>query len=407
MLTGFKGGIAIVIVVDQMPKLLGIHLAKAGFLRDALSLAQHVPDTSVVTLALSVALLAFIVGLEHVAPKFPAPLAAIVVGIAASGLLGLDRMGVDLVGRIQSGLPSFALPDVALAVELWPAALGIALMSFVETIAAGRAFVRLGEPLPIPNRELLALGLANIAGSAFHNMPSGGGTSQTAVNRAAGARSQAAGVVTALLVLATLLVLAPVVALLPQAALAAVVVATSIGLFQPVEFMAIRRVRQAEFWWAVTAMVGVIFLGTLSGILVAVVVSVLVLVYEANRPPVYVVGRHPGLLMLRTEGRIHFANAHRVGDQMWALIHESKPRVVALEMSAVPDLEYTALQAMTDAERTLANAGVTLWLVALNPRVRDVIERAPLGTILGPNRIFPTAAHAVDAYASYGRAAQT
>ena len=117
-----------------------------------------------------------------------------------------------------------------LAATLWPAAAGIALMSFVETIAAGRAFVRAGEPLPTPDRELLATGLANVVGSAFHNMPSGGGTSQTAVNRAAGARSQAAGLATAGAVLATLLVLAPVVALMPHAALAAVVIATTAGL---------------------------------------------------------------------------------------------------------------------------------------------------------------------------------
>jgi MFS superfamily sulfate permease-like transporter len=253
VLTGFKAGIAIVIVVDQLPKLLGIHLTKSGFLRDAVSLAQHIPDTSVVTLVLAVALLVLIISLEHLAPRFPAPLVAVVIGITVSGVLGLEAMGVDLVGRIETGLPAFALPDFALAFQLWPAALGIALMSFVETIAAGRAFVQPGEPLPKPDRELLAIGLTNVAGSAFLNMPSGGGTSQTAVNRASGARTQMAGLVTASVVLATLLFLASIVALLPQAALAAVVVATTAGLFKPAEFMAIRRVRQREFWWAITA----------------------------------------------------------------------------------------------------------------------------------------------------------
>jgi MFS superfamily sulfate permease-like transporter len=102
--------------------------------------------------------------------------------------------------------------------------------------------------------------------------------------------------------------------------------------------------------------------------------------------------------MMRTEGRIHFANVNRVGDQLWPLIHEARPRVIALEMSAVLDLEYTALQALTDAERKLRSAGVALWLVALNPRVRDAIDRAPLGTALGDDRIFPSSAHAVEAY---------
>ena len=194
---------------------------------------------------------------------------------------------------------------------------------------------------------------------------------------------------------------------MPQAALAAVVVATTVGLFKPAEFAEIRQVRQMEFVWAVVAMAGVVLLGTLNGILAAITLSVLVLFYEASRPPVYVLGRRrgtdvfapltptssdietfPGLLMIRTEGRVYFANAHRIGDRMWALVHEVNPRILALEMSAVPDLEYTALKALTAAEQKLREAGTTIWLVALNPRVRDVIDRAPLGKTLGGDRIF-------------------
>jgi MFS superfamily sulfate permease-like transporter len=204
---------------------------------------------------------------------------------------------------------------------------------------------------------------------------------------------------------------------MPQAALAAVVVATTVGLFKPAEFLEIRQVRQTEFVWAVVALAGVVLLGTLNGLLASIALSVLVLFYEANRPPVYVLGRKrgtdvfapvtpagsdietfPGLLMLRTEGRVHFANAHRIGDRMWTLVHEVNPRILALEMSAVPDLEYTALKALTAAEQKLREAGTTVWLVALNPRVRDVIARAPLGKTLGSDRIFPTLGHALETY---------
>ena len=419
VLTGFKAGIAIVIVVDQIPKLLGIHFAKGNIVQNLAAIVQHVPDTSLPTLALASTLLVLIIGLERWLPRAPAPLVAVMIGIAASGFLGLSRSGVELVGEIRAGLPSVAVPNLALALEVWPEALGIALMSFVETVAAGRAFVRPGDAPPVANRELLAVGLANVAGSAFYNMPAGGGTSQTAVNKAAGARTQAAGLVTAATALATLLFLAPLVSLMPQAALAAVVVATSIGLFKPADFAAILRVRQMEFWWAVAATCGVVLVGTLNGILVAVALSVLVLFYQANRPPVYVLGRRrstgvfealsptdpdietfPSLLIMRTEGRIYFANASRVGEQMWPLVHDSRPRVVALEMSAVPDLEYTALEAMTAAEAHLKELGTTLWLVGLNARVREVIERAPLGRVLGRERIFATLEHAVAAHAS-------
>jgi len=417
VLTGFKAGIAVVIVVGQIPKLLGVHFDTGGFLQNVMNIVRHLPDTSAATLVLGAGLLGLNVGLETCLPRCPAPLVTVVVGIAASGLLGLDRFGVELVGRIKPGLPSFALPDVALGLHVWPAALGIALISFMETIAVGRAFVRPGEPVPTANRELLAVGVTNLAGSVFQNMPSGGGASQTAVNRAAGARSQVAGLVTAAVALATLLLLAPLVALMPQAALAAVVVATTVGLFKPAEFAEIQQVRQTEFVWAVVALAGVVLLGTLNGLLAAIALSVLVLFYEANRPPVYVLGRKrgtdvfapvtpsgsdietfPGLLMLRTEGRVHFANAHRIGDRMWTLVHEVNPRILALEMSAVPDLEYTALKALTAAEQKLREAGTTVWLVALNPRVRDVIARAPLGKTLGGDRIFPTLGHALETY---------
>ncbi len=399
VLTGFKAGIAVVIIVDQLPKLLGVHFDKGHVLQNAIRTVQHLPDTSLLTLGLALSLLGIIVALEHTAPAAPAPLVAVAGGIAVSALAGLDQFGVELVGAIQPGLPRPHLPDLSIAAALWPAALGIALMSFVETIAAGRAFVRPGEPLPEPNRELLALGFTNLAGSMFTNMPSGGGTSQTAVNSAAGARSQIAGVVTAAAVLATLLFFSSVVALMPQAALAAVVVATTVGLFGPAEFAAILAVRRMEFLWAVVAALGVVVLGTLDGILIAVAISVLSLFYQANRPPVYELKAVPGVLVLRTEGRIHFANARRVGDEMWTRVHAVSPPVLALEMSAVPDLEYTALKALTEAEQKLATMGTTLWLVALNPRVDDMIRRSPLGARLGPHRILPSVAAAVEEYA--------
>jgi high affinity sulfate transporter 1 len=418
VLTGFKAGIAIVIIVDQLPKLFGLHFEKGHVLQNALSVVQHLPETSAMTALLGLSLLAMIVALEHFAPVAPAPLVAVGIGIGLSAYVGLERFGVELVGAVQQGLPRLSLPDLALAATLWPAAAGIALMSFVETIAAGRAFVRPGESLPAPNRELFAIGAANLAGSAVSNMPSGGGTSQTALNRAAGARSQAAGLVTAATVLATVLFLAPLVALMPHAALAAVVIATTAPLFKPKEFAAIRTVRFTEYWWAIAAAVGVVLLGTLNGILVAVVLSVLVLFYQANRPPVYEVGRRrgtnvfepispdapdvetlPGLLILRTEGRIHFANAHRVGTEMWARVHASKPRVVILDLRAVPDLEYTALKALTEAEEKLRTAGVELWLSAMTPRVHGVIMRSPLGRVLKDARMFRKLQLATEHYA--------
>jgi high affinity sulfate transporter 1 len=421
VLTGFKAGIGVIIVLDQLPKLLGIHIAKAGFFRDIWSILTHLPETSIPTMILAVVMLALMLGLEHFAPRVPAPLVTVAIGIAISAIAGLDRAGIALVGKVEAGLPSFAIPDISMLEQLWPAALGIALMSFVETAAAGRAFIRRGDTVPDANRELVATGVANLAGSLFHIMPAGGGTSQTAVNDSAGARSQVAGLVTAGVVIATLLFLAPLFGLMPHPTLAAVVVIASIGLISPAEFRSILKIRSMEFRWALIAVAGVLLLGTLKGILVAVLVSLLTLIVRANRYPINVLGRKPGthvfrpkskehpedetfpgLLLLRPHGAIYFANAPRLGQEMRALMHESVPRVVALDFSAVPNLEFTALRMLTDGEEKLREEGTMLWLVAMNPDVLAVVQHSPLWERLGRERMFFTLEQAVETYQQQG-----
>jgi MFS superfamily sulfate permease-like transporter len=192
-------------------------------------------------------------------------IAILTAGITPSSLAGLNRMGIELVGEVRGGLPSFELPDTSVLPHLLPAASGIALMSFVETAAAGKAFRNADEPRPEANRELFAVGLTNLVVGFFQNMRSGGGTSQTAVNRSAGARSQIAGLVTAATVMAVLLFLAP------------------------------REHPEDEIF--------------------------------------------PGLLLLKTEGVIHFANVQRIGDLMSQLVEEHKPQAVVIDCSAIPDFE--------------------------------------------------------------------
>jgi SulP family sulfate permease len=407
VLTGFKAGIGLVIIVDQVPKMLGFHIEKTGFFRDIATIAHHLAQTSPPTLILAALTLALILALERYAPRSPAAALAVGAGIALAGFAGLRSMGVALVGSVPSGLPSFALPDISLLQRLWPGALGIALMSFVETVAAGRAFMQKGEPRPVANQELLALGLANLAGSGFGIMPAGGGTSQTAVNRGAGARTQLAELATVAIIAAALLFLMPLVGLIPQATLAAVVVATTTALIRPAEFRAIHGIRTTEFVWAIVAMAGVMVLGTLQGILLAVALSVLVMFYRANHPPVYVLGHKPGtdvfrplspdhpgdetfpgLLMLRTLGRVHFANVEYIGDKIWHLIREFRPRVLVLDCAPIPDFEYTALKAMSAFEEKLQGEGITLWLADLNPGPFAQVERAPLGQTLTHERMF-------------------
>ena len=232
VLIGFKAGIACVIVLDQIPKLLGVHVTKGTFVHNLLATLQAIPHTSLPTLAVGIVMIILLVGIARLFPRAPAPLIVVAIGIACVRLFGLQTYGVEIVGQIPQGLPSFTFPDFSLVGLLWPGALGIALMSFTETIAAGRAFARSEEPHLRPNQELAAIGLANAGGALLGAMPSGGGTTQTAVNRLAGARTQLAELVTAAVALLTMLFLAPLIALMPQATLAAVVIVYSVVLIQ-------------------------------------------------------------------------------------------------------------------------------------------------------------------------------
>ena len=195
-------------------------------------------------------------------------------------------------------------------------------------------------------------------------MPAGGGTSQTAVVRAVGGHSQKASVVTELAALATMLVLAPLLGLLPQAVLAAVVIVYTVGLIQPGEFIAIHRFRSLELRWAFAALVGVLVFGTLDGILVAIV---------------------------RPEGRLFFVNSRCVADRIEALVHERRPTTVALDLSRVPDIEYSAFETLQGLEQRLSKGGVTVWYADMSPTVRQRLQAAGIVARIGNDRLFPNA----------------
>ncbi len=417
VLTGFKAGIGLVIVLDQLPKLLGIHITKEGFFRDLFDVAQHLPETSLITLAVAAATFAVVIGMERLRPHSPAPLIAVGGAIAASWFFGLEARGVSTVGLIPQGFPALTMPDLSLIGQLAPGALGIALMSFTETIAASRAFARPADPPVDANRELVATGAANACGALFGSMPAGGGTSQTAVVRSAGGQSQKASLVTAGTAVATMLLFAPILGLMPNATLAAVVIVYSVGLIQPAEFRAIRKVRPMEFRWALIACVGVLVFGTLKGIVVAIIVSMIGLASQSGKPHVSVIGRkrgadvlrplspeHPddetfeGLLILRPEGRLFFLNAQEVADRISALVEQYKPRVLALDMSRVFDLEYSALQVLIEREKRTTESGVVCWLVGLNPQVLAMVRNTDLDERLGRERMLFNAREAIRRY---------
>lgn len=417
VLIGFKAGVGLVIVVDQAPKLLGLHYAKVSWLHDVASLVAHGSSTSLPTFAVGAASLLALVALEHFTPRLPSPLLVVAGGIAASYALDLHAHEVAVVGEISAGLPSLVAPNFSLIEALWAPAVAIALMSFTETVAAGRAFTAAGEPRPDADRELVATGVANLAGGLLGAMPAGGGTSQTAVNRKAGARTQVASLACAAMALATVLFFAPVMRYLPQATLAAVVVAFSVDLISIAGFAELRAFRAQEFRWALFACAGVVMLGTLKGIVAAVILSMLSLLRMANNPPVYELRRKPGthvfravtsehpddeagagLLVVKTEGRMYFGNAQHAGDRIWPLIRGAAARVVLIDCGAIPNFEFTALKMLDDAERKLSEDGIELWLSALTPEALALVQASALGKRLGRPRMFFTVAQAVEHY---------
>lgn len=419
VLTGFKAGIAFVIILDQLPKLLGIHIEKHGFFRDLVQVAHHLPGLSRLTLLVAAATFAVLIVLDRLRPRSPAPLIALALAIAASWYFHLQDQGVSIVGTIPVGLPHFTPPDLGLLSLVAPGAVGIALMSFTETIAAGRAFARVTDPPIVPARELVATGAANLGGALFGSMPAGGGTSQTAVVRASGGVSQAASLVTAGAAAATMLLFAPVLGLLPNATLAAVVIYYSAELVKVAEFRAIRRVRAMEFYWAIVACIGVLLLGTLQGIVAAVVLSGIALASQTAHPRLSIIGRKPGadvlrplssrhpddetfegLLIVRPEGSLFFLNVEDVAARLAALVQEHHPRVLLVDMSRVPDLEYTALDAFLKHEIRAGERGASLWLAGLNPDVLEMVRRSGLAERLGSDRMFYNARAGLKHYQS-------
>jgi high affinity sulfate transporter 1 len=424
VLVGFKAGVGVVIIIGQLKSVLGVHVKGKTTVDTLLELPALVTQAHGPTLLVAAVGVALLVALPRVLVRAPASLVWVAMSIVAAPLIGFEALGIESVGSVPAGLPRMVLPDIALVSRLWPAALGIALMSFTESVAAARTFCKNADPPINANRELLAVGAANLASAWAGGLPAGGGSSQTAVADAAGAKSQLAQWINAAVLLITLLFLSRAIEWLTKPALGALILVTSFSMIKPESFRAIGRVRRDELMWAFATLAGVILIGTLQGILIAVAISILTLFYQAIHPPVYAMaycrekdifrraGDHetdetfPGLLMLRTEGRLHFANAAHARAKMRALMAQVEPRVVILECGAILDIEYTALMTLTEAEQNLREHGVTLWLANVNPDLLAIIERSPLGAALGRERMFFSLRKAMEAWhGAQGRAA--
>jgi SulP family sulfate permease len=411
VLKGFIVGLALTIIVGQLPKLFGVEKGSGDFFAELWDLVTKLGDTSGLTLLVGASTLVLVMTLRMRAPVVPASLVAVVLGVAVVKAFELDHHGVAIVGNIDGGLPSFGLPDVSSAEygDLIGPALGVVLVGFAEGLGAAKAYAAKEHYEVDPNRELLGLGAANIGSGLSAGMVVNGSLSKTAVNGAAGAHSQISGLVCAALTVVTLLFLTSLFEDLPEATLAAVVIAAVIELVDVDALVGLYRVHtralgraygvaaRPDFIAAVAAMLGVLVFDTLPGLFIGIAISLLLLLYRVSRPYVAVLGRvpgtsdhfvdvarhpedepPPGVAVLRVESGLFFANADHVRDAVRAHAVDDVHAIV-IDAETVPSIDVTAARMLLALRADLERDRVELVVARDVGQVRDVLEAADEG----------------------------
>lgn len=414
VLSGFTSAAALVIAASQLGPLLGVKLGASTALHTiVLELAGSLGKVHLPTLALAAVSMLLLALLGRWRGK---ALLVVALGIAASALLDLPGLGVAVLGEVPPGLPAPSLPQVpwATLVTLAPAALTIALVSFMEAISSGLAVAE-ADQRPSADRELAALGLSNMAAGLLRGYPIAGGLSRTAVNAQAGARTGLAGVFTASLVALALLFLTPLLRGLPRVSLAAIIVVAVLGLVDRKLPRELWQVRPRELPVLVLTFVATLSLGITTGLVLGVLASLLLFVLRTTRPHTAVLGRLPGtdvyrnlkrfpeaepvpgLVLVRLDAQLYFANAAFLRETLLRLVDEAPPpvRAVIVDASSIHDVDVSALESLREVHRALAARGIALHFADVKGPVRDVLGRAGFVAELGAERFSFTTHEAV------------
>jgi SulP family sulfate permease len=426
VMKGFIIGLSLTIIVGQLPKLFGVEKGDGNFFEQLRHLLGELDSTSGLTLVVGVTALVVVVGLKRVAPAVPGSLVAVLGGIAAVHLFHLDRHGVEIVGNIESGLPSLGLPDVGLSdyLDLVPAALGAMLIGFAEGLGAAKTYAARDNYAIDANRELLGVGAANLGAGLSSGMVVNGSLSKTAVNAGAGAKNQLSSLVVAVLTVITLLFLTGLFEELPEAVLAAVVIAAVIELVDIPSLVRLYRVytrglgniygfaARPDFIAAMAALVGVLVFDTLPGLFIGIGMSVVLLLYRASRPNIAVLGqtgadgtfedveRNPnaaavaGIAILRVESGLFFANADVVRESIREKAADPKVNAVVLDAQTIPAIDITAAHMLVELTHDLQHQGKRLVLARQVGQVRDILAKDRAPTAID---VYPSVRAAVDA----------
>ena len=419
---GYMNGIALTVLISQLPKLFGFSIDGAGPLRDLVRITQGIVGGQVnwTSFAVGAGTLAAILLLKPY-KRIPGLLLAVVAATIVVGILNLDTTaGVKVLGPLPQGLPSFALPIINFA-HLGQVIIGgcaVAMVAFADTSVLSRTYAaRMRTPVD-PNQEMIGLGAANLAAGLFQGFPISSSSSRTPVAEAAGAKTQLTGVVGAIAV-ALLLVFAPnLLKDLPSSALAAVVIAAAIGLFEFADLRRIFRIQQWEFWLSIVCFVGVAVFGVIPGIGIAIAIAVIEFLWDGWRPHYAVLGRvdgvrgyHdikrypdarriPGLVLFRWDAPLFFANAELFHQRVLEAIAESPTPVRRIIITAEPvtSIDVTSADMLAELEHTLTESGIELRFAEMKDPVKDKLKRFELFDRFGAADFYPTIGSAVDAY---------
>jgi len=419
---GYMNGIALTVLISQVPKLLGFSIESSGFLRNLGAISEGILGGKINWTAVAVgggalALILLLKGYRRI----PGILIAVALATVIAGVLKLaETDGLAVLGPLPQGLPSFAVPLIG-ATDLVPILIGgfaVALVSFADTSVLSRAYAaRMGYRVN-PNQEMVGLGAANLAAGFFQGFPISSSSSRTPVAEAAGAKTQLTGIVGAITVAALLLLAPNLLQHLPESALAAVVIASAIGLFEIADLKRIYRIQRWEFWLSIVCFIGVVVLGAIPGILLAIVIAVIEFLWDGWRPHSAVLGRAdgvkgyhditrypearriPGLVLFRWDAPLFFANAELFKERVLAAAASSPTpaKWVVVAAEPVTSVDVTASDSLSELIAQLKAQGIDFKFAELKDPVKDKLKRFGLFQELGEATFFPTVGAAVAGY---------
>ncbi len=422
VVSGFTAAAALIIGFSQLKHLLGVDIPRSGHIHEIILYAYaNIADTNLYTLAIGLGAIAMILAIKKMKLRIPGPLAVVIFGILSVWYFDLYNEGVKIVGAIPNGLPALSLPAFSLdsIQSLLPIALTISFISFMESIAVAKAIQSKHKDYEIvPNQELIGLGIANIGGSFLQAFPTTGGFSRTAVNDQTGAKTGMAAIISASLIVLTLLLLTPLFYYLPKAILASIIMVAVFGLLDYKEAFQLWKCYRPDFWMMAATFIGTLTLGIEEGVLIGVVLSLAMVIYQISRPHLAELGKIPGkpyyrniarfeqlevreeILIIRLDARLHYANVNYFREQVEKMIAQrTKPlKLLILDADAINGIDSTGVHTLEDLFVDCRSRDIACAIAGLKGPLRDILHRYGSFNKLGKDAFHLKIQHAIDVY---------